>query len=162
MSILSDLITGGAAGLFTGIGAFAKDIRAAITGESVIDPNKRAELLLNAQALEAAAEKAKMDYDQAMATAQTAINQTEASNPSLFVSGWRPAVGWVCVSGLFYTFLLKPLFPWLATVICNVGGWESAVPPLPEVPMGDLIVLLGGMLGLGVLRTVEKHSSFTK
>jgi hypothetical protein len=159
MSIVSELIAGGAAGLFQGIGTFAKDIRAAITGESVIDPNKRAELLLNAQALEAAAEKAKMDYEQTMATAQTAINAVEAANQSIFVSGWRPAVGWVCVAGLFYTFLLKPLFPWFAAVICNIGGYKPVVPLLPEVPMGDLIVLLGGMLGLGAMRSVDKYNA---
>jgi hypothetical protein len=162
MSVLSELIAGGATGLFQGIGTFAKDIRAAITGESVIDPNKRAELLLNAQALEAAAEKARLDYDQKMAEAQTAINAIDAANPSIFVSGWRPAVGWVCVSGLFYTFILKPLFPWLVVVSAELFGYKSTIPPLPEVPMGDLIVLLGGMLGLGAMRTIEKHSSFKK
>ena len=90
MSIVSELIAGGAAGLFQGIGSFAKDIRAAITGEAILDPNKRAELLFNAQALEAAAEKARMDYDADMSKAQTAINAIEAQNSSLFVAGWRP------------------------------------------------------------------------
>jgi len=158
MSLISELIAGGAAGLFTGIGQFAKDIRAAITGESIIDPNKKAELLLNAQALEAASQKALLDFEQKMSEAQTAINAVEAANSNIFVSGWRPAVGWVCVSGLFYTFLLKPIFPWAATIICNIGGWKTVVPPLPEVPMGDLLVLLGGMLGLGALRSVDKYN----
>jgi len=156
MSFISELIAGGAAGLFTGIGTFAKDIREAITGKSIISPDKQAELLIQAQALEAAGEKAKMDYDQAITSAQTAINALEAQNKSLFVSGWRPAVGWVCVSGLFYTFLLKPLFPWGMAVIYNMAGAAPVVPALPEVPMGDLLVLLGGMLGLGGLRTYEK------
>jgi len=159
MSFFSELIAGGAAGLFTGIGTFAKDIRAAITGESIIDPNKRAEILLNAQMLEAASEKALLDFEQKMSEAQTAINAVEASSSSVFVAGWRPAVGWVCVCGLFYTFLLKPLFPWAVTVGAAMFGYKSLVPPLPEVPMGDLIVLLGGMLGLGAMRTAEKISS---
>ena len=156
MSIVSELIAGGAAGLFQGIGSFAKDIRAAITGEAILDPNKRAELLFNAQALEAAAEKARMDYDADMSKAQTAINAIEAQNSSLFVAGWRPAVGWVCVSGLGYTFLLKPLFPWAVRVAASMGGYTATLPDLPEVPMGDLIILLGGMLGLGTLRTIDK------
>jgi hypothetical protein len=74
----------------------------------------------------------------------------------MFVAGWRPAVGWVCVSGLFYTFLLKPIFPWAASVVCNIAGVSPVVPLLPEVPMGDLLVLLGGMLGFGGFRTFEK------
>jgi hypothetical protein len=156
MSFFTDLIAGGAAGLFSAAGSFAKDLRAAITGESVIDPNKRAELLQQAAALEAAAEKAKMDYDVQMAKAQTAINEIEAKSTSKFVAGWRPATGWICVCGLGYTFLLKPLLPWLIAVGALVVGKTAPVPVLPEVPMGDLIVLLMGMLGLGTLRTVEK------
>jgi len=159
MSFLSEILVGGAAGLFTGIGTFAKDLRAAITGESVIDPNKKAELLYQAAALEAASTSAQMDYELKMSQAQTAINQLEASNKSIFVSGWRPAVGWVCVLGLFYTFLLKPLLPWLITVSAGVFGMQSVAPALPEVPMGDLIILLGGMLGLGAMRSFEKIST---
>ena len=156
MSVISELIAGGAAGLFQGIGTFAKDIRAAITGESVIDPNKRAEILLNAQALEAASEKARMDYDAEMSKAQTAINAIEAQNASLFAAGWRPAVGWVCVSGLGYTFVFKPIFPWAVEVVARLGGYTTTLPVLPDIAMGDLIVLLGGMLGLGTLRTIDK------
>jgi len=158
MSFISDLVAGGAAGLFTGIGTFAKDIREAITGKSIISPDKQAELLLQAQALEAAGEKAKMDYDQAITTAQTAINALEAQNKSLFVSGWRPAVGWVCVCGLVYAFLFKPLFPWGMAVIYNMAGVAPVVPALPDIPMGDLLVLLGGMLGLGAMRSVDKYN----
>jgi hypothetical protein len=156
MSIISEVIAGGAAGLFQGIGTFAKDIREAITGKSIIDPMKQAELLLNAQALEAAGEKVRLDFEEKMATAQTAINAIEATNKSLFVSGWRPAVGWICAGGLFYTFMLKPILPWAAAVVCNIAGVNPVVPLLPEVPMGDLLVLLGGLLGLGGLRTFEK------
>lgn len=156
MSFITDLVAGGAAGLFQGIGTFAKDIRAAITGESVIDPNKRAELLLQAQTLEAAAEQAKLDYDVKMSSAQTAINEIEAKNSSLFVSGWRPATGWVCVIGLFYTFIGKPLFPWLITVAGGVFGSTYQTPQLPDIQVDELMILLGGMLGLGAMRTFEK------
>jgi len=156
MSFISDLVAGGAAGLFQGIGTFAKDIRAAITGEAIIDPNKRAELLLQAQTLEAAAEQAKLDYDVKMSTAQTAINEIEAKNASLFVSGWRPATGWVCVIGLFYTFVGKPLIPWFVMVICGLFGSPYVVPLLPAIDVSELMVLLGGMLGLGAMRTYEK------
>jgi len=156
MSFISDLVAGGAAGLFQSIGTFAKDIRAAITGEAIIDPNKRAELLLQAQTLEAAADQAKLDYDVKMSTAQTAINQIEASNSSLFVSGWRPATGWVCVIGLFYTFIGKPLLPWIIAIMIGLSGSTYQTPQLPDIEVNELMVLLGGMLGLGVMRTVEK------
>ena len=156
MSIISEAIAGGAAGVMTGIGSLARDLREAITGKKIADPAVMAELALKAEALEAASEKARLDFEQKMTEAQTSVNALEAQNKSMFVAGWRPAVGWVCVSGMFYTFLLKPILPWLVDSICQVAGAEFALTALPEVPMGDLIILLGGMLGLGGLRTVEK------
>ena len=137
MSVFSDLLAGGAAGLFQGIGSFAKDLREAITGKSILDPNQQAEILMKMSAIEAA-------------------------NARLFVSGWRPAVGWVCVLGLGYTFLLKPLLPWIIAVGALIVGKQSIVPALPPVDIGELIILLGGMLGLGAMRSVDKFNSLPK
>lgn len=157
-NFFSDLLKGGAEGLAAGLGTFAKDLRTAITGEAPIDPNKRAEILLQTQALEAASEKMAADYATAQMQGQIETNKIEAASPSLFKSGWRPAAGWVCVLGLFYTFLLKPILPWLVDVTCLVLGSESAAPPMPEIPIGELITLLAGLLGLGGMRMYEKRS----
>ena len=81
-------------------------------------------------------------------TAQTDIDKAEASNPSTFVSGWRPFVGWVCGFGLVYAFIGQPLLSWYA------GIYKFAIPP--TLDLGTLLTVLGGMLGLGSLRTVEK------
>ena len=156
MSFFSDLMAGGAEGLLKGIGDFAISIRTALTGEAPIDATKRAELLLQAQAIEAAQDKAILDYQESMAKGQMAINEVEAKNTSLFVSGWRPAAGWVCIGGMFYTFLAKPLLPWFVKVVCLIFSLTFAIPILPEVPMGDLMTLLFGMLGLGAMRSYEK------
>lgn len=86
--------------------------------------------------------------------AQAEINKVEAQSPSLFKSGWRPAVGWTCVVGLVYSVLVYPLLTWVA-VVYNI------VPP-PNIDTGVLITLLGGLLGLGTLRTVEKAKGLTK
>jgi hypothetical protein len=40
--------------------------------------------------------------------AQLEVNKVEAAHKSLFVSGWRPAVGWVCVLGMFGNFITIP------------------------------------------------------
>jgi len=80
---------------------------------------------------------------------QLEINKVEAANPSLFVSGWRPFVGWVCGVGLAMQFLLSPLLTWGAAII--------GIPLiLPSLDLGVLVTMLGGMLGLGGLRTLEK------
>lgn len=86
---------------------------------------------------------------QSQADAQMRINQEEARHPSLFVAGWRPAVGWVCVLGLAYEFLLRPLCIW-AMAVWNPGG------PIPP-SLGDVLVeLVCAMLGVGALRSFDK------
>lgn len=82
-------------------------------------------------------------------SAQTAINQQEAANPNLFVSGWRPFIGWVCGVAFAYHFILQPL---LAFAIANHGGEVK----LPAFEMQELSTVLMGILGLGGLRTIEK------
>lgn len=80
---------------------------------------------------------------------QTTINQQEASNPNMFVAGWRPFIGWVCGVAFAYHFILQPL---LAFAIMNAGGTVK----LPAFNMDELSTVLMGMLGLGSLRTIEK------
>ena len=79
---------------------------------------------------------------------QTDVNAREAENPSLFVSGWRPAAGWVCVSGLFYSFLIRPALTWASLV------YDKPIPP--ALDMETLLALLSGLLGLGYMRAREK------
>ena len=81
--------------------------------------------------------------------AQLEINKAEAAHENLFVAGWRPACGWVCVFGMAGNFLVIPL----ANMTLEL--FETGV----EVPMIDLSTMLPvlmGMLGLGGLRTLEK------
>lgn len=94
-------------------------------------------------------ELAVLDADMRLALAQIEVNKVEAST-DLFRGGWRPAVGWVCVLGLGYQLVLRPLLPW-AVKVCGAD-----VPDLPSIDTETLMVLLTGMLGLGGLRTFEK------
>lgn len=75
--------------------------------------------------------------------AQANVNEVEAQNPNLFVSGWRPMIGWVGAVGLTYQYVVRPF---------AVGfGW-AALPPLDS----SLMELVLAMLGFGGLRTFEK------
>lgn len=156
MSLMQVLLSEGVGAIFKGIGDFAKDLREAITGKAILDPNKQAEILMKVQEMEQALALAQAQYEKAQMEGQIAINLEEAKSASFFKSGWRPAVGWTCVGALNYTYLVKPLAPWIATTWANSWGRMSAAGPLPEVPMGDLIVLLLGMLGLAGMRTFEQ------
>ena len=93
--------------------------------------------------------KTNMDYEVAMAKQQNDINAVEAQSQDLFKSGWRPGAGWVCVGGLFYEFIFKPI----VTGIVLGAGYEAH---FPELDIGTLMTLLAGLLGLGTLRSVDK------
>ncbi|OHD22470.1 MAG: hypothetical protein A2Y38_24985 [Spirochaetes bacterium GWB1_59_5] len=138
-----------------GVGSLAKDIRAAITGPEMTAEQK-AQIEMQLLVMESAAAKAAADFDAAQMQGQVDLNKIEAGSDSIFKSGWRPAVGWICVAGLTLTFLVKPLLPWICQVGALMVGRESIVPPIPEIPMNDLLILLSGLLGLGTMRSVEK------
>tara|TARA_R100001591_G_scaffold117715_1_gene137857 strand:+ start:399 stop:782 length:384 start_codon:yes stop_codon:yes gene_type:complete len=73
---------------------------------------------------------------------QLEINKVEAAHHSIFVSGWRPAIGWVCMLGLFYN-----------VIVANILGiWVD----VPEVDTTLLVPVMMGMLGIGAMRSYEK------
>jgi hypothetical protein len=80
---------------------------------------------------------------------QAAVNKVEAANGSIFVAGWRPAIGWTCAAALAYQYVAAPL----ATFGLSVAGADF--PPLPRLDDG-LWQLVTGMLGLGAMRSYEK------
>lgn len=99
----------------------------------------------------AKAELVKMQLNGEMAEVQGQIqtNIAEAANAHVFVSGWRPYIGWICGTGLAYEFLLRPLLTFAAAVLHqNIQA--------PAISMGDLIGLLTGMLGFGAMRSFDK------
>lgn len=95
-------------------------------------------------------------HAQALSLAQIEVNKAEAASGSLFKGGWRPAVGWVCAFAFAYHFIIKDLI----VFGCAVAGVE--LPELPEFDMGTLLTVLGGMLGIGGLRSYEKKQGLTK
>lgn len=80
---------------------------------------------------------------------QTETNKVEAASASVFVAGWRPFIGWVCGSGLAIQFIVAPMSMWIASLFGHIIQF-------PSLDMGTLLTLLGGMLGLGGMRTFEK------
>lgn len=80
--------------------------------------------------------------------AQINVNAEEAKSTNWFVAGARPAAMWVCVLGLAYQFLA---YPFIVLICANAGAQNP-----PTLDIGTLMTLLGGMLGIGGMRTVEK------
>ena len=92
----------------------------------------------------------------AIAIAQIEVNKVEAASNSIFKSGWRPFIGWVCGIAFAYHFVFQPLLVFILTYAGH------PVPELPEFDMASLMTVLGGLLGLGGLRTFEKYKGVTK
>ena len=83
-----------------------------------------------------------------IALAQIEVNKAEARG-NFFQSGWRPAIGWVCVAGFCVNFLLSPILSAFGVSI-------------PQADTGTMMPVLMGMLGLGSLRSFEKTKGVAK
>lgn len=81
-------------------------------------------------------------------TAQTGINQQEALSNSVFVAGWRPFIGWCCGAVFGMQFLVFPLVSWISAMTGHPFSF-------PTFDMATLLTLLGGMLGLNGIHSVE-------
>jgi hypothetical protein len=122
----------------SGLGTLAKDIREAITGKSILDPNKQAELLQKAA-----------DYEAQARQAQTNIALEEAKSASTFVAGARPYIMWICGSAMGWNFFAGPMFSWIAS-LCGKSV------PVPTMDLSVMMPVLITMLGGFAYRTVEK------
>ena len=80
---------------------------------------------------------------------QMEINKVEAASSSVFVSGWRPAIGWICGAGFAVQFVIGPLAEWGSALYGHPVKF-------PTMDTGTMMPLLLGMLGLGGMRTAEK------
>lgn len=80
---------------------------------------------------------------------QLDINKAEASNPSLFVSGWRPFIGWCCGAACVWNWLGLPVAKFTMAAL----GHPINISP---ADLSEMLPILIGMLGLGGLRTAEK------
>lgn len=104
-----------------------------------------------------AAAKAAREIEDKFATAevqallaQLEINKAEATNPNVFVAGWRPFIGWIGGLGFAVQFVFVPLVGYVYSLF-----GETAPPPVALDPILYQVIL--GLLGLAVgTRTYEK------
>ena len=94
-------------------------------------------------------------HAQAQVMAQIVVNKIEAASSSVFVSGWRPAIGWICAMGMAGNFLIIP-FANMALELSKTGV------TIPMIALSEMMPVLMGMLGLGAMRTVEKVKAVSR
>jgi hypothetical protein len=132
-----------AEGVGKGISSILTGLRTMITGKTPIDPTKLAEIAGELEKLQSLQQ-----------TNQVDINKLEAVSPSWWNSGWRPYIGWILGTSMGIYFI--PMFAigtylWARQVIAS-GIWVAP----PDLGIGQVISLLGGMLGFGTFRMLEK------
>ena len=96
------------------------------------------------------------EIDQRTDLAQMEVNKVEAASSSLFVAGWRPAIGWLGAAAMGYQFILYPLMVWAWSLMQARGLVPATLAAPPMLDTDALWVILTGMLGIAGARTVEK------
>jgi hypothetical protein len=106
-------------------------------------------------------------HAQELAKAQLEVNKVEAAHKSLFVSGWRPAVGWCCVLGMMGNFMVIPFTNFVLALLAI----EVTIPlidllaievTIPLIDLETMMPVLMGMLGLGAMRSYEKTKGVSR
>ena len=104
--------------------------------------------------------KAKADLETLEATGelqimlgQLKINKEEAKHESIYVSGWRPTIGWICGFAFGYHFLFYPL---IQTIVAVSG---EDISGFPVFDLSQVLTVLLGMLGMSSLRGIEKYKN---
>jgi hypothetical protein len=121
------------------------------------DANKRAEELRKLEEMRQAGNLAELNAYVQLMIGQIEINKIEAQHPNIFVSGWRPFVGWVCAFAIAWSTIFHPLLIWVWAFA------EMAGKPPPVLETSALVALVSSMLGVGTMRSHDKkHGVDTK
>lgn len=129
---------------FLGIGTVIESV-GKVAGDLITTDKERMQLDLEGRKL-----------DQAIDLAQIGVNNTEAQHASVFVAGWRPAIGWVGAAAMAYQFLLYPLLTWVWALAQANGYLPAGTQPPPVLDADQLWVILSGILGIAGMRSFEK------
>jgi hypothetical protein len=126
-----------------------------LIGRFFPDPEKQAEAQRALLQMQQNGELALLASETDLAKLQIQTNVEEAKHANIFVSGWRPAVGWTCAAAFAYSYVLLPFAQFLVFTF-GTSEMVSQLKLAPKLELSEMLPVLFGMLGLGGLRTVEK------
>lgn len=130
MGLFGRVASGVASELLDSAGTTAKDLREAITGEE--------------------AQRKLVALEQSVALAKVDLAAREAQHPSVFVAGWRPALGWSIALRLLYIGFLQPLL-----VGVGVPAPEIVVDESTQAMISEVVHSMLGVFAVGA-RSWEK------
>lgn len=114
------------------------------------DPAQKAAAALELSRMQQNGELAQLAATTDLAKLQIGVNLAEASSASIFVAGWRPFIGWICGLSMAYVALIEPIARFAAQVYFAYKG------QFPVIDTTLTLQVLGGLLGLGALRSAER------
>jgi hypothetical protein len=128
------------------------------------DPTKRAEEMRKLEQLRQDGDVAKLNAHVQLMLAQAKINLADAQSNNWFQSGWRPAIGWVGAISLALMYIPKAImmtFVWswqnIVMLSESTNVYQVTIIPFPDLGAGEIIGLLGSMLGVAILRSRDKE-----
>ena len=136
----------------TGLGSLF-DFGGKIIDRIFPDAQKAQEAKIELFKLQQSGELAALAAETDLAKGQLSVNVEEAKNASIFVSGWRPFVGWTGGLGLAYAAIIEPCARFVATVAYQYTG------PFPVLDTTITMQILFGILGLGAMRSFDKKNT---
>ena len=119
------------------------------------DPEKQAEAQRALLQMQQNGELALLASETDLAKLQIQVNVEEAKSTNIFVSGWRPAVGWCCAAAFAYSYVVLPFAQFLVFTFGTTAMAEQ-LALAPKLELSEMLPVLFGMLGLSGLRTTER------
>ena len=119
------------------------------------DPEKQAEAQRALLQMQQNGELALLASETDLAKLQVQVNVEEAKSTNIFVSGWRPAVGWCCAAAFAYSYVVLPFAQFLVFTFGTTAMAEQ-LALAPKLELSEMLPVLFGMLGLSGLRTTER------
>ena len=126
-----------------------------LIGRFFPDPEKQAEAQRALLQMQQNGELALLASETDLAKLQIQTNVEEAKHANIFVSGWRPAVGWTCAAAFAYSYVLLPFAQFLVFTF-GTSEMVSQLKLAPKLELSEMLPVLLGMLGLSGLRTTER------
>lgn len=129
------------------------------------DPIKRAEEIRKLEEMKQSGDLERLNAHVTLMLEQTKINLADAKSGSWWQAGWRPAIGWVGALSLALMYIPKALvltYVWSVQQITMLSEWDKVSPltvaAFPDLGAMDIIGLMGTLLGVATLRTIEKKN----